>query len=95
MTSFLSSLLFSFTFKFSSIQLILLKIRATEVNQKKPEDLTHCLVYIIAADKVSWMNQKVFKKMTYIDRRPANWVSVTAIHFNNLFKSLHDECKTC
>uniref|UniRef100_A0A8C1U0M8 Interferon-induced protein 44-like n=1 Tax=Cyprinus carpio TaxID=7962 RepID=A0A8C1U0M8_CYPCA len=32
----------------------------------KSENLTHCLVYVIAADKVSMMNQEIFKKIKYI-----------------------------
>ncbi|KAL1254790.1 hypothetical protein QQF64_017019 [Cirrhinus molitorella] len=33
------------------------------------EDLTYCLVYVIAADKVSMMNDEVFKKMRYIRKK--------------------------
>ncbi|XP_026050866.1 interferon-induced protein 44-like [Carassius auratus] len=35
----------------------------------KSEDLTHCLVYVIAADKVSMMNDEVFKKIKYIRQK--------------------------
>ncbi|KAK2883406.1 hypothetical protein Q8A67_017043 [Cirrhinus molitorella] len=33
------------------------------------EDLTYCLVYVIAADTVSMMNDDVFKKMRYIRQK--------------------------
>uniref|UniRef100_A0A8C1P5C2 Interferon-induced protein 44-like n=1 Tax=Cyprinus carpio TaxID=7962 RepID=A0A8C1P5C2_CYPCA len=35
-------------------------------SETRPEDLTYCLVYVIAADKVSMMNEEVFKKIRYI-----------------------------
>lgn len=35
-------------------------------NETSPEDLTYCLVYVIAADKISMMTNEVFKKMRYI-----------------------------
>ncbi len=38
----------------------------------KSEDLTYCLVYVIAADKISLMNNEVFKKMTYIRQKASS-----------------------
>uniref|UniRef100_A0A8C2F2V8 Interferon-induced protein 44-like n=1 Tax=Cyprinus carpio TaxID=7962 RepID=A0A8C2F2V8_CYPCA len=35
-------------------------------SETNPEDLSYCLVYVIAADKVSMMNEEVFKKIRYI-----------------------------
>ncbi|XP_059403030.1 interferon-induced protein 44-like [Carassius carassius] len=37
-----------------------------------PEDLTYCLVYVIAADKVSMMTKEVFKKMKYIRQKASS-----------------------
>ncbi|RXN37758.1 interferon-induced 44-like protein [Labeo rohita] len=36
------------------------------------EDLTYCLVYVIAADKVSMMHDEVFKKMRYIRQKASS-----------------------
>uniref|UniRef100_A0A8C2GWI4 Interferon-induced protein 44-like n=1 Tax=Cyprinus carpio TaxID=7962 RepID=A0A8C2GWI4_CYPCA len=36
------------------------------------EDLTNCLVYVIAADKVSMMDDDVFRKMRYIRQKASS-----------------------
>uniref|UniRef100_A0A8C2FW15 Interferon-induced protein 44-like n=1 Tax=Cyprinus carpio TaxID=7962 RepID=A0A8C2FW15_CYPCA len=41
-------------------------------SETSPEDLTYCLVYVIAADNVSMMNQEVFKKMKYIRQKASS-----------------------
>ncbi|XP_052391555.1 interferon-induced protein 44 isoform X1 [Carassius gibelio] len=41
-------------------------------SETSPEHLTYCLVYVIAADKVSMMNQEVFKKMKYIREKASS-----------------------
>ncbi len=41
-------------------------------SEMSPEDLTYCLVYVIAADKISLMNNEVFKKMTYIRQKASS-----------------------
>ncbi|KAF4099175.1 interferon-induced protein 44-like [Onychostoma macrolepis] len=38
-------------------------------SETSPEDLSYCLVYVIAADKVSQMNQDVFQKMKHIRQK--------------------------
>ncbi len=41
-------------------------------SEMSPEDLTYCLVYVIAADKISMMNKEVFKKMKYIRQKASS-----------------------
>uniref|UniRef100_A0A673NEF1 G domain-containing protein n=1 Tax=Sinocyclocheilus rhinocerous TaxID=307959 RepID=A0A673NEF1_9TELE len=41
-------------------------------SETSPEDLTYCLVYVIAADKVSLMNHEVFKKMKDIRQKASS-----------------------
>ncbi len=41
-------------------------------SEASAEDLTYCLVYVIAADKISLMNNEVFKKMRYIRQKASS-----------------------
>ncbi|XP_026063167.1 interferon-induced protein 44-like [Carassius auratus] len=41
-------------------------------SETSPEDLTYCLVYVIAADKVSMMNQEVFRKLRVIRQKASS-----------------------
>ncbi|XP_042633250.1 interferon-induced protein 44-like isoform X2 [Cyprinus carpio] len=41
-------------------------------SETRPEDLTYCLVYVIAADKVSMMKEEVFKKIRYIREKASS-----------------------
>ncbi len=38
-------------------------------SETSPEDLTHCLVYVIAGDKISMMEEKITQKMKYIRQK--------------------------
>ncbi len=41
-------------------------------SEMSPEDLTYCLVYVIAADKISMMKNGVIQKMTYIRQKASS-----------------------
>ncbi len=38
-------------------------------SETSPEDLTHCLVYVVAADKISLMNNEVIQKIKCIRQK--------------------------
>ncbi|KTF83578.1 hypothetical protein cypCar_00043040 [Cyprinus carpio] len=61
-------------------------------SETRPEDLTYCLVYVIAADKVSMMNEEVFKKIRYI-RENASSLAPNKYSEPVFFHS--PQCKEC
>ncbi len=41
-------------------------------SETSAEDLTYCLVYVIAADKISLMTDEVIQKMRYIRQKASS-----------------------